>query len=140
MKKRECKKKEVRKRKEASSLVEIVISVFILTIILFGAMGAYIFIIKDNKSQVYRTLAYKKCQEVIENVLATSINTIPQYHNTTFSIDFLEGLPPQDLGKIYVTDISGNGTLYQIRVEIRYNGDSDHPPIYVYLIARKAKL
>ncbi len=138
-------KKDVRRERgeKGFSLLEVIISVFVLTVILLGAMGAYAFIIRDNKTQVYRTLAYKKCQEKMETLLAMSISSLPSQNNTTFSVDFLEGLPPQNIGRVYVTDVSyppGTGLLYEIRVEILYNGDQNHPPINVSIIARKAKL
>ncbi len=108
-------------------------------------MGAYLYIIRDNKLQVYRTLAYKQCQQELENLLAMSITSLTAQNNTTFNITFLEGLPPQPAGKRYVTDISSSvslpaGSLYEIKVEINWTGNTDYPPLYVSLIARRARL
>jgi hypothetical protein len=71
------------------------------------------------------------------------ITSLPSMNNTTFSIDFQEGLPPMNIGKIYVTDVStpaGSGRLYEIKVEIVYPGSTDIPPINVTLITRRARI
>lgn len=103
----------------------------------YTAFSSYVFIIKDNKIQVYRSIAYKKCQEQLEYLLSINITSLPSMDNTTFNVDFPDGT--LNAGKIYVTDLGG-GTLYEIKVEITYPGSTDIPAVTASLIARRAKI
>ncbi|MCP4650549.1 MAG: prepilin-type N-terminal cleavage/methylation domain-containing protein [PVC group bacterium] len=99
------------KNKKAFSLIEILISVTVLTVVLLGIISGYIGCLKINEMSKSTTIATEDARRIIEQMnsyAVTSINDILNENWTTWAAN--NGLNTLDSEVITVTYIDKDGT------------------------------
>jgi uncharacterized protein (TIGR02598 family) len=102
------------------SLLEVMIAMAVLAIAMAGILGLLLVTHQHNQSASETTMAYKACQEVMEQLQGMTYDEVLAQNGVTFAAKKLH--PDQQIGLITVTDASPPGdpdTKAEIRVSVR---------------------
>ncbi|MEK7449899.1 MAG: hypothetical protein AAB019_10520 [Planctomycetota bacterium] len=125
---------------KGNSLLEVTIAVGILATALMGATSLFNTSAVNNEYTNQRVLAFKACEEVMEEMKVRPFATLlTTYNNTAFAFLDVKSLPNQNIGLIQITDVGAvAGNLYEITVSITHPGPKP-PPFSAKLVSRRAK-
>jgi Tfp pilus assembly protein PilV len=106
------------------TLLEIMIAMVVLAIALMGLLSLVLVTQSFNQSAADANVANKACQEVMEQVLATSITNITSWHDSTFIAKVLH--PSAAVGRVLVESVdpeapntlAAGGKMYRVTVSI----------------------
>ena len=113
----------------------------VLAIALLGVMGVLLVTHQHNTSSSEATLAYKSCQEVMEQLRAMSYDSMLAQNDVPFVARKLH--PNREIGMVQISDISPEAepdTLVEMRVRIRTGpGQVTRSPVNVELVSRRSR-
>ena len=99
------------------TLVELLVSLLLLTIVFIGAMAFYFFSNENIQASFHRRLAAEIASSQMERIEST-LASVPETEEEELSIETINIRHLSGRQETYIEDISGTGTLAQVTVEV----------------------
>jgi prepilin-type N-terminal cleavage/methylation domain-containing protein len=123
--------------KKGLTLLEIMVSVTILSITIISVYGLLYQIYTSNNKNEERVICYKACQEVMERLLAMDYQQMLRQDGVRFDVKRI--LPGRYAGKIRIKDVSPQPSKKISEIEVSVVCQGYGKDINVRIVTRRAK-